>query len=286
MRGENVRPVVLLAAGVLLMPCQLFPQQRPLRTDDAELVKTGTVRLEFGFEFLQGQQFPLSGLEGDLTRVGVTSVHVGIGEYAEFQLSGVIQDFLSVTGRTPPVLPPDFSGNSTSDFGDLILASKIKLAAEKGARPAFAFKFAARLPNASNESGLGTDTTGFNGSLLASKHIGRAQLLGNVGIAILDSPVEPATQADLVTYGLAVIVAVNPKFNLVTEISGRGGAQRVGNESEAQARLGVQFRAAGLRWDIAGIAGLEEFDAHSGVAIGLTYEFQAFGKKKAPTTVK
>lgn len=281
-----MRHLVLFAAGLLIAQSQLFAQQRPLRTDDAELVKPGGVRLDFGFEFLQGQQFPLSGLEGDLTRVGVTSVHVGVGEYAEFQLSGVIQDFLSVTERTQPIIPPDFSGNSTSDFGDLVLAAKLRLAPEKGARPAFAFKFAVQLPNASNESGLGTDTTGFYGTLLASKHFGKLQLLGNVGIAILDSPVQPNSQADLVTYGLAAIVPIKPKVNLVGEVSGRGGDQEPGNESRAQARLGVQFWAAGLRWDIAGIAGLEEFDAHSGLTIGLTYEFQAFGKKRAPTTVK
>ncbi len=281
-----MRPLVLFAAGTLMMQFQVFAQQRPLRTDDAELVKTGRVRLEFGMEFLQDQQFPLSGLEGDLTRVGVTGIHVGMGEYAEFQLSGVIHDFLSVTDRTQPILPPDFSGNSTSDFGDLILATKLKLAREKGARPALAFKFAVQLPNASNESGLGTDTTRFYGSLLASKHFGKLQLLGNVGIGILDSPVQPNSQSDLVTYGAAAIVPLKPKINLVGEVSGRGGDQEPGSESEAQARLGVQFWAAGLRWDIAGIAGLQEFDARSGVTIGLTYEFQAFGKKKAPTTVK
>ena len=281
-----MRPLVLFAAGTLIVQCHLFAQQRPLRTDDAELVKTGRVRLEFGMEYLLGRQFPLSGLEGDLTRVGVTSIHVGVGEYAEFQLSGVIHNFLSVTDRTQPIVPPDFSGNSTSDFGDLILATKLKLASEKGARPALAFKFAAQLPNASNESGLGTDTTSFYGSLLASKHFGKLQLLGNVGIGILDSPVQPNSQSDLVTYGVAAIVAIKPKINLVGEVSGRDGDQEPGNENSAQARLGVQFWAAGLRWDIAGIAGLEEFDAHSGLTIGLTYEFQAFGRKKTPTTIK
>lgn len=281
-----MRCLILFAVGILIVQCPVFAQQRPLRTDDAELVKTGRVRLEFGMEFLQGQQFPLSGLEGDLTRVGVTSIHVGMGEYAEFQLSGVIQNFLSVTERTEPIIPPDFSGNSTSDFGDLVLATKLRLAPEKGARPALAFKFAVQLPNASNESGLGTDTTGFYGSILASKHFGKLQLLGNVGIGILDSPVQPNSQDDLVTYGVAALFPIKPKVNLVGEVSGRGGDQGPGNESGAQARLGVQFWAAGLRWDIAGIAGLEKFDAHSGLTIGLTYEFQAFGKKRIPTTVK
>jgi hypothetical protein len=44
--------------------------------------------------------------------------------------------------------------------------------------------------------------------------------------------------------------------------------------------------AAGLRWDIAGIAGLGKFDADSGLTLGLTYEFQAFNRKQTVKTVK
>ena len=129
----------------MIVPPRAPAQQRPLRTDDAELLKTGAVRLETGVEFLQRKSYSLSGLEGDLMRLGVSAIHVGVGEYAEFQISGVFQDILSVAGRTEPVIPPDFTGNSTNDFGDLILGTKLKLAGEKGHRPAVAFKFAVEL---------------------------------------------------------------------------------------------------------------------------------------------
>ena len=123
----TVLPVIFL-----MMPWTASAQQRPLRTDDAEILETGRVRAEFGVEFLQGQRYSLSGLRGDLTRLGVASIHVGIGEYAEFQISGVVQDILSVSSRTEqPAFPPTFGGSSTNDFGDLILGTKIKLAGEK-----------------------------------------------------------------------------------------------------------------------------------------------------------
>src|SRR5512136_2605406 len=96
----------------LLVFCLVFPwasygQQRPLRTDDAELLKTGMVRAELGVEFLQGQRYSLSGLRGDLTRLGVASIQIGVGDYAEFKISGVAQDILSVSSRTgqPPIAP-------------------------------------------------------------------------------------------------------------------------------------------------------------------------------------
>ena len=277
---------LLLAAVLLGSGIPSLAQQRPLKTDDADIVPTGRVRLEFGVEFLQGQRFSLSGLEGDLTRLGVADVHVGVGEYAEFQISGVVQDFLSVSRRTPAAIEPNFAGDATSDVGDLVLATKLKLMPERKSHPGVAFKFAVQLPNASNESGLGTDETNFFASLLLAKHVGRAHFLGNLGLAILGSPVAPNSQADLLTYGVAILVPVRRKIHLVGEIHGRQGPERLGNESQSQVRLGAQVQAGGLRWDVAGIAGLKKFDPDSGLTVGITYEFQAFNRKRVPRTTK
>ncbi len=277
------RCIPYLTGVVWMAAFPVWAQQRPLRTDDAQLVATGRIRTEFGLEFLQKQRYSLSGLEGDLTRLGVASIHVGVGEYAEFQISGVFQDFLSVSSTTTPApFPPSFSGNSTNDFGDLILASKLRLAGEKAMRPAFAFKFAVELPNAKHPSGLGTDETEFYASVLMSKHIGRAEVLGNVGFAILQNPVVIGRQTDPITYGLAFIYPINKTINLVGEINGRQGPpNRIGNENQSVVRGGLQIRTGSIRWDVAGIAGLQDFDPASGVTIGVTYEFQAFHKKAA-----
>jgi hypothetical protein len=261
-------------------------QQRPLRTEDADPVGLGRIRIDFGLEFLQGQRFPLSGLEGDLSRVGVTSVHVGVGEFAEFQISGVVRDFLSVSRRTEAAIPPDFAGNATSDVGDLVLASKFRLARERGARPAFGFKFGVQLPNASNESGIGSDVTNFHALFMASKHVRGAQILGNVGLAILGSAVQPNSQADLMIYGFAIMIPMHSKVSFVSEIQGRAGAERLGNENQSQVRAGVQMRMAGLRWDLAGVAGIEKQDPDSGLVLGITYEFQAFNRTRSPKTIK
>lgn len=264
----------------------LRAQQRPLQTDEPDPIAVGRVRVGIGIEFLQGERFTLPGLKGDLTRAGVANVQVGVGEFAEFQLSGVLQNFLSVSERTPPLIPSTFSGNSTNDFGDLILASKFKLAGEKGKRPAIGFKFAVQLPNASNETGLGTDETEFYASLLFSKRVARARLLGNLGLAILGSPVQPNSQADQLTYGFGIILPMRRNLDLLGDVNGRQGPERAGNESRSQARLGVRLRAAGLLWDVAGIAGLGKYDANSGVTVGVTFDFQAFHRKRGPRTVR
>lgn len=276
---------------LLLVFCMIFPplavgQQRPLRTDDAEILKTGVVRLETGIEFLQRKRYSLSGLEGDLMRLGVSAIHVGVGEYAEFQISGVFQDVLAVSQRTEPVIPPDFTGNTTNDFGDLILGTKLKLVSEKGRRPAVAFKFAVELPNAKHDSGLGTNETEFYASLLFKKHLGRPQILANVGFAVLGSPVLQGRQADPLTYGVGAVVPLSKGIHFVAEINGRQGPSgRVGNENSSQARAGIQFRTGGLRWDVGGIAGLMDYDPKSGVVVGVTYEFQGFHREPRPVQI-
>jgi hypothetical protein len=226
-------------------------------------------------------------LEGDIIRLGVVAFDVGVGEFAEFQISGVLQDFLSISSRTEPVVPPDITGDSTSDFGNLTLGTKLKFAGEKGHRPAIAFKFAVELPNANQGSGLGTDETEFYSSLLFDKHFGRTRVLADVGFAILGSPVTAGSQTDPLTYGIAVVVPVYRNWNVVGEVSGRQGpADRVGNENKSEVRAGVQFRTGSIRWDLAGLAGLMDYDPKSGVIFGMTYEFQAFKKDKTPVRVK
>jgi len=273
-----VNRLLLVLGGLLCISLPASAQQRPLRTDDAELLEVGQIRGEFGFEFLQKQRYSLSGLEGDLARLGIAAMHVGVGEYAEFQISGVLQDFLSVTRRDTSILPPSFTGNSTNDFGDLVLATKIKLAREKGLRPALAFKFAVELPNAKHDSGLGNDETQFYASILLSKRLGPTRFLGNIGLAILGNPVYNGRQTDVLTYGAAILLPLTPKLNLVGEINGRKGPspERVGNEDQSQVRAGIQLQALGLRWDLGGIAGLKSFDPDSGIACGVTYVFKAF----------
>jgi hypothetical protein len=259
--------------------------ERALRVDRAELIGVGRVQAGFGVEFLHRARYSLSGLEGDLLRLGTIDFRVGVGDYAEFQISGVAQDYLSITKRTPPVIPPQISGDATNDFGDIFLGTKLKLASEKGVRPAISFKFAVQLPNASNQNGLGNDETEFYSGILLSKQLGSAHLTGNVGLAILGSAVQANTQTDLLTYGLEIAVPLHHRLELVGAWYGRQGPERVGNENLSQVEAGARLHAGGLRWDLTGIAGLKHYNPRSGFALAVTYEFQAFHQKRNPVTV-
>lgn len=280
------RTIFLAALFLSAVPLRAQDPERAIRPETADLLSTGRLKSDFAVEFTHRARYSLSGLEGDLLRFGIIDFRAGMGEYAEFQISGVCRDFLSITKRNPPVIPATISGDTTSDFGDLILGAKLKLISEKGARPAIGFKFAVQLPNASNESGLGADETQFYSSILATQQIGRARVSGNIGFAILGSSVQPNSQSDMLTYAAAILLPVHKRVEIAAEIHGRQGPPRIGNEDLAEARAGVRIRAAGLKWDLAGIAGLRESDPLWGLAIGVSYEFQAFHKKRGPVTIK
>jgi hypothetical protein len=143
------------------------------------------------------------------------------------------------------------------------------------------------LPNANQASGLGNDATEFYSSILVKKHFGGVQVLGDVGLAILSSPIAAARQEDSLTYGIATVIPISRRLNFAMEVNGRQGPKdRIGNENKSQARAGIQLRAGGLRWDLGGVAGLTHYDPKSGIIVGATFEFQAFRRNVSPVRIQ
>ena len=265
---------LLLAAGR-----PLRAQERPLTTETLDIRPPGDMLIQFGFEFLQDARFPQSGLWGDLTRVGVVDVHIGVSRAAEIEIQGAIRQFLSVSEQTSAFITPTLSraGTSTSDFGDFTVAAKFRLLAETDRRPAFGVRFGFEMPNSNEARGLGLNTTNVFFTLLAQKHFGKLNVFGNLGVGILQAPAGLFAQNDVILYGLGATYPVHARVNLVGEVAGRQSTRRtpvtsplVGTGSRSQARLGVQIFAAGLRWDLAGIAGLTQNDPDTGFAFGIT----------------
>jgi hypothetical protein len=256
-------------------------QQRPLLTEDVDIIPPGTMRIQTGVDFLQGAKFPASGLTGDLTRVGVLGISIGFAPNVEFQIEGVAQNFLSINSRTASAIPLTLAAgaNSTNDAGDFILWTKFKLRAETARGPAVGFRFGVQLPNSSQGTGIGLNQTNAYGSILVGKKFGsdgRFNTFGNLGIAILTAPTQLFTQNDVFTYGAAGIFRLNNQFSIAGEVNGRmntrPGNGPLGTESKSEARLGMQVRASGLRFDFAGIKGLTSFTHNSGVTVGVTYD--------------
>ena len=256
-------------------------QQRPLITEDVDIIPPGSLRIEAGVDFVQKARFPVSGLTGDLTRAGVIGINIGLAPNVEFQIEGVAQNVLSINSRGASAIPLNLASNanSTSDIGDFTLWAKIKLRNETRHAPSFGFRFGVQLPNSNQARGIGLNQTNAYGQILFGKKFGqeaRVNTFGNLGIGILTAPTSLFSQNDVLTYGVASIVRLNRQFSLAGEVNGRAntrpGSGPLGTESQGEARLGMQIRASGLRFDFAGIKGLTKRSPRSGITVGVTYD--------------
>ncbi len=274
---------VLCLLGSLLAAAGLWAQDRPLRTVDAETVPAGVLRAEAGIDFLRNIDFPLSGLSGDLTSAGVINFRLGVGKLAEVQIEGSIQDFLDIRSRgTSYVSPLLLSGaNSTHDTGDYSLSVKLRVFSEKGRRPGLALKTGLTLPNSKERRGIGTNSMREYAILALGKQWKGVKLFGNAGLEVMQAPNALHAQNDVLRYGVALVIPVRRRVELVGEAAGRHSTRAIsteliGTESRGEARMGARITAGGLTWDVAGIAGLYRNDPGSGITFGVRKEFRIF----------
>jgi hypothetical protein len=276
----------LLLLSLLMIAHPTAAQDRPLQTADAEVVAPGSMRAEVGFDFLQDVTFPLSGLNGDLTDVSTVNIRMGIGKIVEFQVQGMIQDYLSIKQQGASFVTLDLpSSNSTHDIGDFSLWTKIQILSEQGRRPAVAFRFGFEMPNTNQAKGIGNNATNIYSEAILERHFGKLTAFGDLGIAILTSPNALFSQNDELMYGAAFRYSLNKRASLVGEVAGMYTPRKLtpalfGTESRGEGRLGVQIMAGGMIWDFAGIAGLTKNDPRTGFTFGVSKEIRLFDRTK------
>src|SRR5262252_6965988 len=186
----GMRKLLLLAGFAFLSAACAFAQDRPLRTTDVETVPAGAVRAEVGFDFLQDVGFPLSGLRGDETSVGVLNVRMGISKIAEIELEGAVQNFLDVKSQGVSFVPNlELTGvNSTHDTGDFALSTKVRFRAPSGKKPGIAFRFGFIMPNTNQARGIGTNTTNVFALIALEEQLQKLKLMGDAGLEIMEAP--------------------------------------------------------------------------------------------------
>ena len=214
--------LVCLALLTVLVARTAAAQQRPLVTEDPEPIGAGRVLIEGGLDYSHDEHYPVSGLDGNLWRFPALGVSVGISSIAELQIDSGF-DHLGITSRKPAPLSNllTVTGDSTHDVDDIVIATKIRLRPEAVSRPALGIRFATKLPTASNESGLGLDTTDFFVSLLGAKTVESIRIVGNIGVGILgDRPRAHVRTTFSLTAGRS-LRALTQQVEVVGELNGR-----------------------------------------------------------------
>ncbi len=274
---------ILIGAGVSAANAQdaesETPQARPLITEDVDIIRPGTIRLQAGIGFQQDQDFSISGLNGDITKVGEIGIRIGLSPNVEMQIDGTVQQFLSINGSfRDSIVPLELGAKSSDsqDVGDFTISTKIKVRNESKRLPALGLRFGFELPNTDQARGIGQNSTNVFADILIAKTVAGVRLFGSVGIGILESPAQTFAQNDVLRYGVAFRYPVTPRFRVVGEVNGRHSTRSapIGTEDRAEARVGVQFDAGGLKWDAAGTFGLTRWSPQTGLVFGVTYDIK------------
>jgi len=285
LRGRDTGSILLgfVLVVVLALARPAAAQQRPLVTEDPEPIGAGRVLLEAGLDLTHDYQNPVSGLKGNLFTLPTIGISIGLSSIAEFQIDGGIYNRLSITSRNPgaPLASLlDVTGDSTHDVSNAVVATKIRLVSETASRPAFALRFATKLPNASNQKGIDLDTTDFSGSLLLAKTVQSIRVVVNVGGGILTNPTTTLGQNDVLLYGLSFARAVTQQAELVGELNGRFSTRSAGaptgTESRGILKLGARYTRGPARLDAGIFIGTTTLDPTIGLTAGVTYVFNAF----------
>jgi hypothetical protein len=273
--GQGFSPATLLLCALVLAATPARAQVRPLVTEDARPLGAGEMRLALGGTYQPGHEEPVYGLHGDLLHLPAAEFGYGLGGVAELQVSaGLRTIWISERHDAPLASILDIPGDRSSAPQDIVVATKIRLLEGRGRRPALGLRLATKLPNAGNESGLGSDTTDFSLAVLATWRGPRWTLSGNLGTAIVGDPSQIGVQHDPTLYGLSLARRLSSVTEVVGEVAGHwlpSHPHRPGSEDRSEARAGLRRRMGRMRIDAALVAGLTSIDAPLGVTGGVTW---------------
>jgi len=167
-----------------------------------------------------------------------------------------------------------------------VLATKIRFAAETPGHPAFGLRFATKLPTASNESGLGLDTTDFHTQLLIGKTVQSIRFVGNVGFGILAIKPTAETARALEAEAREAILKAADDAIFERRNASVAGERRI-RENELNTEIAVeqkkrQIRETQLEAEASLRAKKHELErADMAASIGLEEERKAFVERKA-----
>ena len=265
---------------VFILPLYALAQQQPVPVESPSILESGYARLEFGAAHFLQQSFPLSGLKGNLSKLGTICFKISLNKYVELQTDGTLLDVLSIKERKPAFNSAiTTTNNPTADIGDFSLWTKFALFNEYSSGVALSVRFGVQLPNASNESGLGIDEMNFYSALLLQKHfLGKWTL--NVGLGILGDPTQLSSQHDVCIYGVEYFLPVGETTYLMLQTAGRTGHDGIGVDRLANSRMGIEKSWGKISFKTFGIINFSPADNAKGVEVTVSYSFQVLDTTK------
>ena len=258
---------------LLFLSVSIVAQQHPIAIESATLLEKGHAQIEGGTSYFNRQTYPLSGLTGNLTKIGNIRFSISLSEFVELQTDGTLLNLLSITHRDSAFNSiRTTKSNPTGDIGDFSVWTKFGLFNEYRDGIGFAVRFGVQLPNASNEAGLGVDEMNFYSSLLIQKHFG-GKWTANLGLGILTDPTVLGQQHDVFIYGIEYFLPVAEKTYLSLQTAGRNGHSGIGIERLANGKIGLEQQFNNFAVKLFSVINFAPSDNARGVELTLSYLF-------------
>ena len=253
-------PLILAAAFSLAAGARGLAQTRPLATEEASTAPAGTLVLEAGAQALSGEPNFLTGAARD--RWDGPELRV------VYSPAGNVELDVEWTARVGARGDPDFG--DVSDFGDIALRAKVRVAGRPGGKDAIGLRFGVLLPQTSFGNGLGPNALRTSAQVLLSKAVGGATVHLDAGVAIHDEPLRAHEQRDFLAYGAAVTWPL-ARVTLVGEVAGLAGRGSPGADARSEARAGARLGGGRLRGDVALRRGLNRAAGEWGITAGVSW---------------
>lgn len=260
-------PLTLAVAFGVAAAGRASAQTRPLATEEARTAAAGTIVLEAGAQALSDEPNFLTGAPRD--RWDGPEVRL------VFSPADTVELDVEWTARVGARGDPDFG--DVSDFGDVALRAKVRVAGRSDGPGAVALRFGVVLPETSFGNGLGPNALRTFAQVLATRDVGPAAVHLDAGLALHDEPLRAHEQRDLLAYGVAVTWPI-ARITLVGEVAGLAGRGSPGADARSEARAGARVGRGLLAGDVAVRRGLGRAAGRWGITAGVSWTLRGPAK--------
>ena len=281
-RCPRLRPIgwaAILLAGLAVASPSASQVREPsaphfaaLRTGTLLFPPPGVMFIALGAEYMPDINNDLAGVRGAILRLPTLGLKLGLADQAMFQVSWPVYNRLRVDEQQDPPPLGRRLGRISTDWGDVTVATLIRLRAEQGGWPACGLRFAAELPTSNEALGIGDNTTDvFASLLLARTFASRLGLYTDLGVGILTERTRAFAQNDVLTYGVLTDWRLRDRLHGVGEVAGQWSTRGSlpGTGSRGELRAGVDLRRGAFHWTALAVHGLTGRDSR-GLGISLT----------------
>lgn len=222
----------------------------------------------------------------ELINVPTVRVTYGLSNWADigFEYEFLIVRDTKFTDFAHGIINDDFDEERGGD-----LRIRLKVVPYEFDSHRLGFEFTTKLPNTSQEDGLGTDETDFTAQVLLSSDWGRFRTHLNAGMAVLGDPSRNGNQNDFAVWGFGGQYALTDALTLMGEVEGsfaadkstKGFIENVAESSEGGARARVRVALTGpvgdWRWGVSAFKGVNSHTEDWGAQVGLSRTWGAGG---------